>query len=62
MNCICSNMSPSILSPQTLTAADLRDSEISAIIATKLKEFHNLNMPGPKTVMLWDRLRYALSL
>ncbi|KAI3455884.1 hypothetical protein Pfo_012547 [Paulownia fortunei] len=41
---------------RTLTAADLRDPEISAIIATKMKEFHNLDMPGPKTVVLWDRL------
>lgn len=44
---------------QTLSAADLRDSEISGLIATKMKEFHDLQMPGPKSVCLWDRLRYA---
>ncbi|KAL0398189.1 UNVERIFIED_CONTAM: putative choline kinase [Sesamum radiatum] len=42
---------------RTLTAGDLRDPEISALIATKMKEFHSLDMPGPKTVALWDRLR-----
>lgn len=44
---------------QTLTAWDLRDPEISAIIATKLREFHDLDLPGPKKVLLWDRLRYS---
>lgn len=47
---------------QTLSASDLRDPEISALIAAKMKEFHDLNMPGPKTVLLWDRLRYMLLL
>uniref|UniRef100_A0A0D9WJ20 Choline kinase N-terminal domain-containing protein n=1 Tax=Leersia perrieri TaxID=77586 RepID=A0A0D9WJ20_9ORYZ len=42
---------------RTLSAVDLRDPEISAIIASKLREFHNLDMPGPKSVLLWDRLR-----
>lgn len=42
---------------QTLSAVDLRDPETSALIATKMKEFHNLDMPGSKTVLLWDRLR-----
>ncbi|ONK59377.1 uncharacterized protein A4U43_C08F5810 [Asparagus officinalis] len=42
---------------RTLSASDLRDPEISAIIATKLREFHELDMPGPKKVFLWDRLR-----
>ncbi|KAL6502173.1 hypothetical protein OROHE_024766 [Orobanche hederae] len=42
---------------RTLTATDLRDPEISALIATKMREFHNLNMPGPKIIILWDRLR-----
>lgn len=44
---------------QTLEAADLRDPEISGIIATKMKEFHQLNMPGTKKIVLWDRLRYT---
>lgn len=42
---------------RTLSAADLCDSEISGLIATKMKEFHDLLMPGPKSVCLWDRLR-----
>ncbi|CAN6341270.1 unnamed protein product [Urochloa humidicola] len=42
---------------RTLSAADLRDPEISAIIASKLREFHNLDMPGPKSVLIWERLR-----
>ncbi|PIA47854.1 hypothetical protein AQUCO_01400445v1 [Aquilegia coerulea] len=42
---------------RTLSASDLRDPEVSALIATKLKEFHDLHMPGPRIVMLWDRLR-----
>ncbi|KAG9153294.1 hypothetical protein Leryth_025082 [Lithospermum erythrorhizon] len=40
----------------TLSACDLRDPEISTIIATKLKEFHDLDMPGPKDICLWNRL------
>lgn len=43
---------------QTLSASDLRDPDISALIATKMKEFHDLEMPGPKDVILWGRLRY----
>uniref|UniRef100_A0A804NE97 Choline kinase 2 n=1 Tax=Zea mays TaxID=4577 RepID=A0A804NE97_MAIZE len=42
---------------ETLSAADLRDPEISALVASKLREFHNLDMPGPKSVLIWDRLR-----
>ncbi|XP_022767973.1 probable choline kinase 1 [Durio zibethinus] len=41
----------------TLSASDLHDPEISAIVAAKLREFHNLDMPGPKDVLLWERLR-----
>lgn len=43
---------------QTLSASDLRDPDIAALIATKMKEFHDLEMPGPKDVILWGRLRY----
>ncbi|XP_042018806.1 probable choline kinase 2 [Salvia splendens] len=42
---------------RTLSSADLRDPEISAIIASKMKEFHDLDMPGSKKIVLWDRLR-----
>lgn len=42
---------------KTLTAADLRDPETSALIAAKLREFHGLDMPGETGVFLWDRLR-----
>ncbi|XP_051129055.1 probable choline kinase 2 [Andrographis paniculata] len=45
---------------RTLTAADLRDPEISALIATKMREFHQLDMPGSKTVTLWKRLCHWL--
>ncbi|XP_031473862.1 probable choline kinase 2 [Nymphaea colorata] len=42
---------------RTLSASDLRDPEISALVAAKLREFHDLEMPGPRNVLLWDRLR-----
>ncbi|KAE8712006.1 putative choline kinase 2 [Hibiscus syriacus] len=42
---------------RTLSASDLRDPAISALIATKLREFHELDFPGTKKVWLWDRLR-----
>ncbi|KAJ6833496.1 putative choline kinase 2 [Iris pallida] len=41
----------------TLSAGDLRDPEISALIAAKLREFHDLDVPGTKKLQLWDRLR-----
>lgn len=46
----------------TLSAGDLRDREISALIAAKMREFHSLDMPGPKNVHLWQRLRTWLGL
>ncbi|XP_027356832.1 probable choline kinase 2 [Abrus precatorius] len=49
------------INARTLTAPDLRDPSISALIAAKMKEFHDLDMPGPKKVNLWDRLRNWLS-
>lgn len=42
---------------RTLSAPDLRDPEISALIAAKMWEFHDLHMPGPRNVILWNRLR-----
>ncbi|KAJ7973999.1 Choline kinase [Quillaja saponaria] len=42
---------------RTLSAVDLRDPEISALVAVKVREFHNLRMPGPKNVVLWERMR-----
>ncbi|KAI3717985.1 hypothetical protein L1987_69954 [Smallanthus sonchifolius] len=42
---------------KTLSASDLRDPEISALIAAKMREFHNLNMPGSKNALLWPRMR-----
>ncbi|XP_026659754.2 probable choline kinase 2 [Phoenix dactylifera] len=45
------------INARTLSAADLRDPEISALIASKLREFHDLDMPGPRNVFLWERLR-----
>lgn len=46
---------------RTLSACDLWDPDVSALIASKLKEFHDLDMPGPKKPLLWDRLRNWLS-
>ncbi|KAG5079409.1 hypothetical protein JHK86_003474 [Glycine max] len=46
---------------KTLSAADLRDPEISALIASKMREFHNLHMPGAKKAQLWQRMRKWLS-
>ncbi|KAL2334973.1 hypothetical protein Fmac_016186 [Flemingia macrophylla] len=46
---------------RTLSAADLRDPEISALIASKMREFHNLYMPGAKKAQLWQRMRKWLS-
>ncbi|KAG1330071.1 Choline/ethanolamine kinase [Cocos nucifera] len=45
------------INARTLSAGDLRDREISALIASKLREFHDLDMPGPRNVFLWERLR-----
>ncbi|XP_059631515.1 probable choline kinase 1 isoform X2 [Cornus florida] len=42
---------------RTLSAGDLRDLKISSLVAAKLREFHHLDMPGPKNVVLWDKLR-----
>ncbi|KAK9269933.1 hypothetical protein L1049_025737 [Liquidambar formosana] len=42
---------------RTLSACDLRDPEISTLVAAKLREFHNLDMPGTKKVHLWNRMR-----
>ncbi|CAK7346728.1 unnamed protein product [Dovyalis caffra] len=42
---------------RTLSAADLRDHEISALVAAKMREFHDLEMPGPRAVLLWNRMR-----
>lgn len=49
------------INARTLSASDMRDSEISALIAAKMKEFHDLDMPGPKKVCLWDRTRNWLN-
>ncbi|CAM0880053.1 unnamed protein product [Alopecurus aequalis] len=45
------------INARTLSAPDLRDQEISALVARKLREFHELDMPGPRDVSLWQRLR-----
>ncbi|KAK4253074.1 hypothetical protein QN277_010896 [Acacia crassicarpa] len=46
----------------TLSAADIRDPEISALIASKMREFHKLHMPGDKKVQIWHKLRKWLNL
>lgn len=45
------------LNARTLSAPDLRCPEISAQIAAKLMEFHQLDVPGPRQTKLWTRLR-----
>ncbi|KAE9592507.1 putative phosphotransferase with an alcohol group as acceptor [Lupinus albus] len=42
---------------RTLSATDLRDPETSALIAAKMREFHNLHMPGARKAQLWQRVR-----
>lgn len=42
---------------RTLSASDLRDPDISALIAAKLREFHDLDIPEPKIIKFWNRLR-----
>ncbi|KAI4375177.1 hypothetical protein MLD38_013081 [Melastoma candidum] len=42
---------------RTLSAADLRNPDVSGLIAAKLRGFHNLEIPGPRNVQLWDRMR-----
>ncbi|KAJ8760458.1 hypothetical protein K2173_015125 [Erythroxylum novogranatense] len=42
---------------RTLSTADLRDPEISDLIAAKTREFHNLHVPGPRNILLWRRIR-----
>lgn len=45
------------LHARTLTAKDLRDPDVSARIAEKLREFHHLSMPGKREPQIWKRLR-----
>ncbi|XP_019152821.1 PREDICTED: probable choline kinase 3 [Ipomoea nil] len=43
---------------RTLSADDLRDPEVSTLIAGKLRQFHSIVIPGTtKEVVLWNRLR-----
>ncbi|KAL4565929.1 hypothetical protein LXL04_030035 [Taraxacum kok-saghyz] len=42
---------------KTLSASDLRDPEISNLIAVKMKEFHQLDISGSKVPLLWPRMR-----
>ncbi|XP_051123717.1 probable choline kinase 1 isoform X2 [Andrographis paniculata] len=46
---------------RTLSAGDLRNPEISGLIAAKMRQFHELDMPGPKRVLLWNRMRKWLA-
>lgn len=45
---------------QTLSASDLRDTDISDRIAAKMREFHDLGMPGQKEAVIWGKLRKCL--
>lgn len=42
---------------RTLSATDLRDPETASLIASKMRDFHNLEMPASKEPILWERLR-----
>ncbi|XP_059652048.1 probable choline kinase 2 isoform X2 [Cornus florida] len=46
---------------RTLSAPDLCDPDTSGLIAIKMKEFHDIDMPGPKNAFLWVRLRNWLN-
>ncbi|PHT55483.1 putative choline kinase 3 [Capsicum baccatum] len=46
---------------RTLFPYELRIPEISALVAAKVRKFHSLERPGPKHVIIWDRLRSWLS-
>ncbi|KAL0700722.1 hypothetical protein Bca4012_056844 [Brassica carinata] len=41
---------------ETLSADDILVTETSDFIA-ELREFHKLDMPGTKNILLWERLR-----
>ncbi|KAG7648424.1 Protein kinase-like domain superfamily [Arabidopsis thaliana x Arabidopsis arenosa] len=45
------------INARTLSAADLRETEVSARVAAKLREFHGINIPGDRNVLIWDRMR-----
>lgn len=49
------------LSARTLTAVDLRDAEISVSIALKLRQFHDLDIPGHREPQLWNRIEFWFS-
>ncbi|CAH8363611.1 unnamed protein product [Eruca vesicaria subsp. sativa] len=44
------------INARTLSIDDLRDPEVSALVAAKLREFHGINVPGNGNVLLWDRM------
>ncbi|KAK4371049.1 hypothetical protein RND71_010524 [Anisodus tanguticus] len=46
---------------RTLSQNDLWNPEISALVAAKMKEFHMIDKPGSKSVILWMELRNMLS-
>ncbi|MCD7454141.1 hypothetical protein HAX54_023623 [Datura stramonium] len=46
---------------RTLSPDDLRNSDISAIVAAKIREFHALEKPGSTNPVLWGELRKLLN-
>ncbi|MCE3050050.1 hypothetical protein HAX54_046368 [Datura stramonium] len=46
---------------RALSPNDLRNPEISALVAAKIKEFHMIDKPGSKRVVLWMELRNMLN-
>ncbi|KAI5062080.1 hypothetical protein GOP47_0022619 [Adiantum capillus-veneris] len=49
------------LNARTMKAIDLRDATISTRIATKLREFHNLDMQGPHEPKIWNRIQFWIN-
>ncbi|XP_010501771.1 PREDICTED: probable choline kinase 3 [Camelina sativa] len=45
------------INARMLSAADLRETAVSARVAAKLREFHCINIPGDRNVVIWDRMR-----
>lgn len=49
------------LDARTLNSVDLRDSTISRRIAMKLREFHSLDIHGPREPKLWNRIWFWIN-
>eukprot|EP00250_Pteridium_aquilinum_P004262 c14486_g1_i1 orf=190-1260(+) len=57
----CNGRIEEFLNARTLKAFDLRDPIVSARIATKLREFHQLDIQGPREPHLWNRIQFWIN-